>query len=266
MGEGFLFTVMSPKLFCLSVLLCMLHGALCSKKQGGQNVPPPHPPKPPPPPQPRPATPTPAPTPQNVPPPPLTPAPLLPNQCAFGADNLDAVDSSVGYAEASAVYVLANDPAECSGVIDSIDLCFFITESAATSYSVHFLAFRKRYTTGGAVRSYRKVGAATVELSTEYNVNRESGEAVCEMLDMVSGALTLSQGDVLGFVTEPGVSIAFASLGKKDVFRYVPSASEQRRRKRISSQDVSELQSISFSELQQANITATPVLKIIMSE
>ena len=252
---------MLKKIFCLTAVLCsILHGSLCDRKQGNQDIPPL--PPPPPPPAVKPTMATPSPTPQNVPPPPLTPAPLLPDQCSFGAANLDSVDSS-GYAEANTLYVLANDPAECSGIVDSIELCFYITGAVENSYSMQFLSFRKRYSSGGAVRSYRKFGASSVSLATDA-ANGEGGGVICEIVDL-DGALRLSEGDVLGFITEQGLSIAFSASEGRHVFRYVPS-SEQRREKRLSDEQVSELQSISTTQLKQANTTATPVLKIVMSK
>ena len=175
---------------------------------------------------------------------------------------MDSIDSSEGYAEANTLYILANDPAECSGIVDGLEFCFYINGDVKDSYSVQFLAFRRRYA-NGAVRSYHRIGTASVDVGT-YFVNGEGGEAACEIIDL-SSILRLNEGDVLGFVTEQGLSIAFSSSEDRDVFQYVPS-SDQQRQKRLSAEDVSELQYLSATQLKQANNTATPVLRIIMSK
>ena len=251
---------MMRKLFLFTVVICSIfHGVLCRKEQDNQGRPPPPPPPPPPPVKPPSTTvATPLPSPHNVPPPPLTPAPLLPNQCSFGEADLDSIDSSEGYAEANTLYILANDPAECSGIVDMLELCFYVTGDVKNAYSVQFLAFQRRYA-GGAVRSYHRLGTASANVGT-YFVDGEGGEAACEILDL---DLRLNEGDVLGFVTEQGFSIAFSASDGRNVFQYVPSSQQQRQQ---SADDVSELQYLSATELKQANNTATPVLKIIMSK
>ena len=249
---------MMRKLFLFTVVICSIfHGVMCRKEQDNQGRPPPPPPRPPPPPGTTEATPL--PSPHNVPPPPLTPAPLLPNQCSFGDADLD---SSEGYAEANTLYILANDPAECSGIVDSLELCFYITGDVKNAYSVQFLAFQRRYA-DGAVRSYHRLGTASANVGT-YFVDGEGGEAACEILDLAN-VLRLNEGDVLGFVTEQGFSIAFSASDGRNVFRYVPS-SQQQGQKQLSADDVSALQYLSATQLKQANNTATPVLKIIMSK
>ena len=173
---------------------------------------------------------------------------------------MDSIDSTKGYAESDTLYILANDPAECSGIVDGLELCFYVTGFAKDSYSVQFLSFRKRYA-GGALRSYRRIGEAVTASVGTYFVNGENGEAACETIDLAS-ILRLSEGDVLGFATEEGLSIAFSASDDRNVFQYVPSSEQQQRQKR----DISELQYVPVTQLRQANTTATPVLKIIMSK
>lgn len=177
---------------------------------------------------------------------------------------MDSIDSTKGYAESDTLYILANDPAECSGIVDGLELCFYVTGFAKDSYSVQFLSFRKRYAEG-ALRSYRRIGEAVTASVGTYFVNGETGEAACETIDMAS-VLRLSEGDVLGFATEEGLSVAFSASDDRNVFQYVPSSEQQQRQKRLSARDISELQYLPVTQLKQANATATPVLKIIMSK
>ena len=236
----------------------ILRGTLCRGKQGHEK----HPPPPPPPPPPSPgseilSTLLPKSTPQHIPPPPLKPETLLPNQCFFGSENIDAVDSSEGYADANALYILANDPAECSGIVDSVEICYYITE---VSSSIQFVSFRRKYSSN-VVEAYRKL--STASLDVEINAgNVESGEAFCDYLEL---GLSLSKGDVLGFITDEGFNVAIITSDDRDVFWYVPP-SEQERRKRSSLNFVSELQSIPTTQLRQANTSGTPALRIVMSK
>lgn len=256
-------------LYLTAVLSVVLHVALCKRKQESDGIPRGYrptgpPPRPPPNPAISPSTTATSPLPSmthNVPPPPLTPPPLLPNQCTFGEANTDSVDNADGYAKSNTLYVLASDPAECTGIVDSFELCYYTNGAGETTYSVDLLAFRKVYS-GGDVQSFRKLRSVSVELGAEL-VNSEGGEASCETVDLASH-FRLREGNVLGFVAGDDLNIAFGASDDKGIYEYVP-ASENRRRE-LSSEDVSELESFSATELKQANNTAKPVLKIIMSK
>ena len=261
-------------LFWVAVSCSIFCGTLCRKKPNAENgAPPPPPPPAPRPPPPPPPTPTSGgssgksanltasllPTPQNIPPPNLKPIPLQPNQCAFGADSTDTVDSADGYAEANLLYLLVNDPAECSGIIESIEICFYITEATKYSYILQFLSFRLQT----SPEAYRKVSAVSADVEISF-VDTEGGEEICQIVEL-EHTLGLNEGDFLGFVTEHGFNIAFISSNdNKGIFQYIPSndgtSSEHKK------VDVSNVQSIPTTQLKQANTTATPALKIVMSK
>lgn len=259
---------MLKRLFLSSILMSsiFLHGVLCRGNHGQENASPPPPPAPPKPHSGRNFTRTtvliPQSTPQNIPPPPLEPDILLPNQCYFGPENVDAVDeSSEGYADANALYLLANDPAECSGIIDSFDLCYYITE-VVSSYSIRFITFRREYSSN-IIAAYRKINGDSMDIERDF-ANIESGEAFCDIVEL-DNVLSLSEGDVLGFITTQGFNVALMASDDRSVFRYVPSSDENEQQRKRSFM-VNDLQSILATQLIQANNTATPALKIIMSK
>ena len=236
----------SKKLLC--ILCSLFYGILCarSRRPGPDN----HPPPPPPPPRP----PTPAssnstgPIPTSHPiPPPLVPSTLLPNQCSFGVENADAD----GYAAANTLYILAGDPAKCSGTIDSLFFCFSISESVRHSkYTIQLISFRQHYSSNGDLQSYRKLGGAHADIE----VDEESGGIACRIIKP-NNTLSLSEGDVLGFATEQGFHIALTKINDTHIiFQFMPFEDE--------------LESIPATQptTEQANHTATPVLKIVISK
>ena len=229
-------------LWWILILYSTFYEILCTRRPGSGNHPPPPPPRPP---APAPSNSNkPIPTSHPIPSPPLKPPALLPNQCSLGAENADAID---GYVEANTLYILAEDPAECSGVIDSLFFCFFVSESMSSS--IQLLSFRQQYSSDGDIQSYRKLGGSYADIE----VNEASGGVMCQILKP-NDALSLSEGDVLGFATKQGFNIALMKLNDTHSFQY------------ISFEDESELQSIPTTQLTQANDTATPVLKIVMSK
>ena len=253
-------------LLSLLLVICSeFHGAFCASRRAPDPGPP----------MPNPAQTSPEPdetaaaipgaTPNHAPPPPLIPIPLQPNQCSFGVDDVDGADGA-GYAETNALYILANDPAKCPGIMDSLEICFFITEALSSSYGIQILSFRPQYSSGGDIQSYRKLNGMYIEIEQNYDTS-ESGEAVCQIIEP-ENSLRLSNRDVLGFATGQGLNIALTSSNDRDLFQYVPSdgGSEQKRRKRFSVQDASNLNSIPTTQLQQANNTVIPALKIVMSK
>ena len=243
----------SKKILCI---LCSLFYGVLSRRPGPDNrpPPPPPPPHPPMPPIPVPSNSTePMPTSESShpippPPPPLIPHALLPNQCSFGVES--AADTTDGYAEANTLYILAGDPAECSGTIDSLFFCFSMSELVRYSkHTIQFISFRQHYSSDGDLQSYRKLGRAHVDIE----VNEESGGIACRIIKP-NDTLSLSAGDVLGFVTEQGFHIALTNINDTHIFQFMPFEDE--------------LESIpaTQSTTQQVNNTATPVLKIVMSK
>ena len=245
--------VLKKLLLWTAVICSIIHGSFCAKSRGSEN-----PPMPPPAP-PAQATPN-TTTPHHIPPPSLISVTLLPNQCSLGAENTDAVDSE-RYAEANALYILANDPAECSGFIDSLDLCFFITEVINSSYSIQILSFRPQYSSNGDIRSYRKLSRASVNIDIDFEFfNAEGGDAICQIVEPEE-RLSLSEGDILGFATGQGFNIGHIISDDRGLFLYVPP-----QRRKHSEQDVSDIEFIRTTQLKQDNKTATPALKIVMSK
>lgn len=237
-------------LFWTAVICSLLHGRYCTT-----NSAPPRPPRPPPPP-PAQATSSsaaePTPTPAHTPSPPV---PLQPNQCSFGAENIYSADFQ-GYSEADALYILLNHPAECPGVADSLELCYFITEAKNASYTIHLLSFRPLYYTSDDIQFFGKLSGVSVDIITEFF----SGGANCQVIE-VEEKLSLGKGDVLGFVTEEGFNIALMTSDENDLFQYVPSNTDQ-----FSLQDVLNLETIPITQLKQFNNTAIPALKIVLSK
>lgn len=237
------------KLLLLTAVIC-----IWNRRVLGEPLPPDLPPPPPKP------SPTPSQTPQNAPPPPLVPIPLQPNQCSFGVE--DARISATGhYAEPNSLYLLANDPATCSGFINNLEICYLVTGSLSSSDDFHIFAFRPQFL-NGAVRSYRKVDGTSVVLQPG---NLEGAEAECQYVQPEE-VLWLREGDVLGFITGEGVVTLLTTSNERDLYLYTPSGTKQKRGKRLSAQDVFSMQSIANSELERANETVTPLLKIVMSK
>lgn len=239
----------------VALKLLLLAAVICSWNRGVSSGPLP-PALPPPSPKPGP---TPFQTPQNAPPPPLVPIPLQPNQCSFGVENTE-IHATGNLAESNSLYVLANDPATCSGFIDSLEICYLVTGSLSSASNLHIFTFRPQYSNSG-VKSYNKMDGTSVLLESG---NLEGAEADCQYVQPEE-VLWLREGDVLGFITSEGISTLLTTSDERDLYLYTPGA-KQKRRKRLSVQDVLSVQSIASSELLQANETVTPVLKIVMSK
>lgn len=276
-------------LFWTAIICSLLHEGYYAKKTAGR---PPRRPRPPPPP-PRPPslplapssktapatqlqlTPTPhrtpsppTPTPHITPSPPPIPVPLSPNQCSFGAENAYTLTDFRGHMETDVLYLLVNHPADCAGFIDSLEFCYFYntTEAMNSSYTIHLLSFRPLYYTSGDesgdIELYRKLSGASVDIAVDSFNKSKGGGTRCQVIEP-EDRLSLSEGDVIGFVTEQGFNMALMASDEKGIFQYVPSDSLQQQ---FSLKDVLELESILTTQLKQANNTATPVLKIVMSK
>ena len=262
-------------LFWTAIICSLLHGGYYAKKSPAR-PPRPGPPRPPPRPPPPPLSPSspplvssseaavtePTPTPRHSPSPPPIPVPLQPNQCSFGAENAYTTDFQ-GYLETDVLYVLANHPADCAGFVDSLEFCYFYntTEAKNSSYTtIHLLSFRPLYNTSGDVQLYRKINGASVDIEAFFNTSKGDG-TLCQVIKP-EDRLSLREGDVIGFATEQGFNIALMASDEKGVFQYVPSDSMQQEL----SVHVLQLESIPTAQLKQANNTATPVLKIVMSK
>lgn len=165
------------------------------------------------------------------------------------------MDSAEGYAEANILFVLANSPAKCSGVVHSVEICFYIREKRKIIHTFQILSFRLINS-----QSYRKVSATSAGVEISF-FNSESGDAICQIIEL-NETLGLREGDFLGFITEQGFNIAFIMSDDGGIFQYIPSEDDTLRKSR-KNQD---FQSFPAAQLKQANITATPVLKIIMSK
>ena len=201
---------------------------------------------------------TPAPSPQHFPPPPLMPQPIQPNQCSFGVENSGG-NTAGGFADANALYFLANDPAVCTGIIDNLEICFLVT-SFTSSSNLHILTFRPQSSDSG-VKSYSKVDETSFTVTSE---NLEGAVVECQYLQPENN-LYLREGDVLGFITNQGVRVYLSASNERDLYQYVPG-SKRKRRKRLSVQEAFQVQSITNSDLIQGNATVTPVMKIVMSK
>ena len=238
---------------CIAILLWgIFHGTICSRGSEPESLPQPHPDGA--------QDSSPASTPHNIPLPPLKPAKLLPNQCSFGIEHTDAVASAeTDYAEANTLYVLANDPAGCSGIIHSVELCFYVTE-AVSSHAIQFLSFWLQASSASDGQVYRKRNAVSTNIYVD--VNASGGDAFCQTI--ADRTLSLNEGEVLGFATKQGFNIALVASDNRDIFQYVPT-NEQQKAEPFSVQDASDLKFIPTVQLLQANITAIPALKITMS-
>ena len=203
-------------------------------------------------------TPSPVPSPHHFPPPPLMPQQLLPNQCSFGTENSGG-NTAGGFADANALYFLANDPAVCTGVIDNLEICFLVTSFTSGS-NLHILTFRPQ-SSGRGVESYIKVDETSFTVTSE---NLEGAVVECKYLQPENN-LYLEEGDVLGFITNQGVRIYLSASNEKDLYQYLPG-SKRKRRKRLSVQEAFQVQSVANSDLIPKNATVTPVLKIVMSK
>ena len=235
--------------------LLLLAAVMCSRNRRAVSEPlPPDLPPPPPKPSPTPQT------PQNAPPPPLVPIPLQPNQCSFGVEDT-GISASGDYAEPNSLYLLANDPAACSGFIDNLEICYLVTGSLSSTADLHIFTFRPQFLNGG-VKSYRKMDGTSVVLEPG---NLEGAEAECQYVQPEE-VLWLREGDVLGFITNEGIGTLLTTSNERDLYLYAPSGAKRKRGRRLSAQDVFSVQSIAMSELLQANETVTPLLKIVMSK
>lgn len=257
-------------LFWTAIICSLLHGGYHAKKTAAHR-PRPRPPSPRPPLPSPPLVPSseaapvtePTPTPRHSPSPPPIPVPLQPNQCSFGAENAYPTDFQ-GHMETDVLYVLANHSADCAGFVDSLEFCYFYntTEAKNSSYTIHLLSFRPQYNTSGDVQLYRKANEASVDVEADFFNTSKGDGSLCQVIEP-KDRLSLSEGDVIGFATQQGLSIALMASDEKGIFQYVPSDTMQ---KQLSVQDLLQLESIPTAQLKQANNTATPVLKIVMSK
>ena len=200
--------------------------------------------------------------PAQLPPmPPPAPQPLLPNQCAMGAESSEPRGATGMYADPEKLYLDVNRPAQCSGVIVRWEVCFGMEGASPVPENKHLRLVVFRPENGGRY----KVGPQTT-LDLAPDADFEAAAVTCRYIDIdaAEDAISVSEGDVIGFVSSPRIRLALSTAESSTLYVYEHRPTSPRRRATVGNAIGGE--AILQSDLELVGSTVAPLLRVVISE
>ncbi len=189
--------------------------------------------------------------------PPLLPPgeqPILPDQCATGADGV-SLQSSIGYAATEALYVDMGRRAQCSGLVVRWEVCYSMepgTLPETNSFEIIVLREENRGLVQRIVEVYSLV---VIDADPE-----AAGQTIARCTSAIPvESIPIQVGDRIGFTSSGSIRVALSKDDNSYLYQFTGQVNHD-------SRAVSTSDTILQNELQLVNQSTVPLIRAVMSK